>query len=965
MSIAELDLHGKRDARRDFLHALFGSLPGELFLELRCIHPTTGETRQLWGKLGDKAGLKASFQQADALNQAGYGVFFAPCPRRDKQGKAEAARVVPALWIDIDCEGDADSKAQTLATLRAFKPLPTALIDSGGGVHAYWLLSEPFSLNDGIDRERAAAVLRGLFALLGGDPVYPKSVASLMRLPDTHNTKPEREGAVVTILDFEPERRFPFADFEAFAQTLKTKRGAQVFGLDRQPSLPSRTERYLVSGAPEGSRNNELFAAACQLRDAGFTQAEAEAQLIPRHIADGGSEREAHQTIASAYSRPPRDPVEGVTPTAQVDALVSRFTHTERDAARPTVAQISAVVKACASLNAVEWAAERQRLKAVCGDGLKIADLDRLYREARRERQPDAHEDAGDSETYTERDGTMVYERQTQRGVIRQTVADWHGKVLEALTLVDDEAQVEHLSRVQFVKGTKALTLDVPDELFGDPNGLARFIAGRAGSAFSPRAGMHKHLAPAILRLSGETVERRTYRFMGWTQAEERWLYVSPELTVTANGILDPTPEVELEHRLRDYGLKGALWDEALAAFRAVIGVFPASLAPALLAFTLLPVVQRFLPSSAPKPALHLVGTTGSGKSEIAALMTSFYGLFHRDAPPAQWGDTVNTVETLGYALADALYWVDDYKTCYADEKVFTRFLQSYSRGMGRGRLTREVRLRQERACRGLLLSTGETTLEGEASVLSRMLVLDVPPWEQRDPGGKVLAHAEGLRPYLPAFTMAFIAWLARKADAGTLKSSLARRYAQNVAGYRNVLQARLGRQANTGRMIETWAVLSTVFQLLFEFLVERDADDMLPLWQDAIVETVKAVQQERAGRVFLDLLGQLLAGGQCVIEDDLRQPQDHASGTIVIGYRDEGFVYLLPDIALREINRTHPLKFSKLAIGNQLREDDVLIPGKDNLTMQRSVRGSVVRLWRLKAESLGCEGCESCETGE
>jgi hypothetical protein len=32
---------------------------------------------------------------------------------------------------------------------------------------------------------------------------------------------------------------------------------------------------------------------------------------------------------------------------------------------------------------------------------------------------------------------------------------------------------------------------------------------------------------------------------------------------------------------------------------------------------------------------------------------------------------------------------------------------------------------------------------------------------------------------------------------------------------------------------------------------------------------------------------------------------------------------------------------------------------------MQRSVRGSVVRLWRLKAESLGCEGCESCETGE
>jgi hypothetical protein len=55
---------------------------------------------------------------------------------------------------------------------------------------------------------------------------------------------------------------------------------------------------------------------------------------------------------------------------------------------------------------------------------------------------------------------------------------------------------------------------------------------------------------------------------------------------------------------------------------------------------------------------------------------------------------------------------------------------------MGRGRLTREAKLRQERPCRGLILSTGETVLEGEASVLSRMLVLDVPPWEHRDPHG-------------------------------------------------------------------------------------------------------------------------------------------------------------------------------------------------------------------------------------
>ena len=111
---------------------------------------------------------------------------------------------------------------------------------------------------------------------------------------------------------------------------------------------------------------------------------------------------------------------------------------------------------------------------------------------------------------------------------------------------------------------------------------------------------------------------------------------------------------------------------------------------------------------------MHLVGTPGSGKSEIASLLSSFYGQFSRDTPPAQWGDTINTVETLGYPLTDSLFWVDDYKSIYADEKTFTRFLQSCSCGMGRGRLTREAKVRHEKLCCGLILSTGETTIEGK-----------------------------------------------------------------------------------------------------------------------------------------------------------------------------------------------------------------------------------------------------------
>ncbi|MBK8027025.1 MAG: hypothetical protein IPK19_37970 [Chloroflexi bacterium] len=212
-------------------------------------------------------------------------------------------------------------------------------------------------------------------------------------------------------------------------------------------------------------------------------------------------------------------------------------------------------------------------------------------------------------------------------------------------------------------------------------------------------------------------------------------------------------------------------------------GGLPQDLASVLIAFTLLPLVQRFFPSAAPKPALHLVGTTGSGKSEIAALMTSFYGCFSRDTPPAQWRYRQHR-RSLGYTLADAPYWVDDCKAVHADEKTFTRFLQSYSRGMGRGRLTREAKLRQERPCRGLL-STGETTLEGEASILARMLVLKCRPWEKRDPDGRRLAEADALRKAPPGFTAHFVRWIAARADAGALAEDLAGRFPAQCPGLR------------------------------------------------------------------------------------------------------------------------------------------------------------------------------------
>jgi len=324
--------------------------------------------------------------------------------------------------------------------------------------------------------------------------------------------------------------------------------------------------------------------------------------------------------------------------------------------------------------------------------------------------------------------------------------------------------------------------------------------------------------------------------------------------------------------------------------------------------------------------------------------MNSFYGNFSRDTPPSQWGDTINTVEKLGYPLADALYWVDDYKTIYADDRTFTRFLQSYSRGMGRGRLTREAKVRRERPCRGFILSTGETTIEGEMSVIARMLILEIPPWEHRDPQGEALFKAEKLHQHLSGFTAHFASWIANQVAEEDYIQDVAEYFTNNIIGLSEKLKSKLGkRQANTDRVVRNWAVLMTVYQLLNQFIHDKNAHDILPPWQDVMIETVQTLREERASEVFLDLLSQLVASGQVAIDDNIRQPKEYPAGVQVVGYKHDGFIYLLPDVTLREVNKVQPLKFTTTAIGMQLKEDGLLIPGKSNLSVQKSVRGSVI----------------------
>jgi hypothetical protein len=207
-------------------------------------------------------------------------LFFGVCPRFGGSGKFDLAwqiRTIRVLWADLDhCTPEEAVKRCKEAGL----PEPSIVVCSGNGVHLYWLLVEPFVIDDadnprpvekewvqrsggGPEQKKLCCEYitlpdqRRLYQYLG-DPTAPNyhkgrvlnpewpelspkgrhvqdvvagiagrigadhthDLARLLRLPGTLNRKDERNGRAPVpceIVSCDPQHRYPFSEFEGFA----------------------------------------------------------------------------------------------------------------------------------------------------------------------------------------------------------------------------------------------------------------------------------------------------------------------------------------------------------------------------------------------------------------------------------------------------------------------------------------------------------------------------------------------------------------------------------------------------------------------------------------------------------------------------------------------------------------------------------------------------------------------------
>lgn len=249
----------------DFLNELHGpAVCEDRGKVLIWIKEGSSKTSHYFDNVADAYGEAARIENRTADVYMGVGLCPDGLPH-NRRAKADEVTCLPALWADLDYRKTDNDKpyptdqADALAIVEQAGVTPTAIIESGGGLQAWWLFREPWVL-DGEDARREAArkakrwvdTLRAVAASRERTLDAVGDLARVMRVPGTVNNKytPPRD---VRVLRFHDERRYNPEDFddylvaEEFAPGANSIARVSVDGIEIRdaPAIPDEVARLM------------------------------------------------------------------------------------------------------------------------------------------------------------------------------------------------------------------------------------------------------------------------------------------------------------------------------------------------------------------------------------------------------------------------------------------------------------------------------------------------------------------------------------------------------------------------------------------------------------------------------------------------------------------------------------------------------------------------------------------------
>lgn len=552
---------------------------------------------------------------------------------------------------------------------------------------------------------------------------------------------------------------------------------------------------------------------------------------------------------------------------------------------------------------------------------------------------------------------------------------------LEILESVSRDDGVER-TRHYLVTGTSQDGRKLPEVTVSGRNFDAmNWTTEEWGGAAVPYAGagQRDHIRVAAHLLSNP-VHRTLYTHTGWRHIDGQNVYFH------AAGVIgrdDDTPEVqvELDGPLSAYEMPPRpSWAEAAQHLRTFLATLDLAhdrvMAPLLMAVFRAPLGDADF-------SIHVVGFTGLGKSQLAALMQQASGArMTSDSLPGSWTSTANALEMLAFLAKDEVLVIDDFNPTgsrhdqdryhAAAERVF----RAAGNSSGRGRLRSDGTLRPVKPPQALIISTGEDTPKGQ-SLRARLFIIELQPGDL-DWLALTTAQAAAARGDYASARAGYISWLA--ADLEQRQATFNRN--------RATIREALGSLTGHPRTADAAAQLLATWETLREYATDLgftsdELDHLAARIRRGILTTAEAQVEHHAAadpvQHFFNLLAALITSGaghlattqgeypgegwgwRTTVDSysgrESYQPQGPRLGWVT----DEG-IYLDPETAYARANRlgeaqSESLAITKHTLWKRLAERQLIRTseeaGKTRTTFKRSVEGVSRRVLVLASHTL------------
>lgn len=314
----------------DFLTQLYGDLPDGMVAYLWTLQDKqtfwfgSAEIEHAVTRVGDAVKAREdtycgiAFTTREAAERVGNSRRVIQCPSEKDPGAAVAGGVV-ALVADIDIAGPGHAEGKhhppmiegAVLIAKKCPHAPTCLVNSGGGVHAWWVFKEPWVFENSEDRMQALSVFRGwgrqvrcAAKMLKYDVDAVHDLARILRVVGTQNHK-NPTARPVTIIESNWDRRYNPDDFADYAAIVTDAEATESVVIDLAAEFPREKYQVLCENLPElktifthtarpmmGKSASEYdWRLACIVVDAGWSDDEV-AALLRSHQAQWGDKPE-------------------------------------------------------------------------------------------------------------------------------------------------------------------------------------------------------------------------------------------------------------------------------------------------------------------------------------------------------------------------------------------------------------------------------------------------------------------------------------------------------------------------------------------------------------------------------------------------------------------------------------------------------------------------------------------------